>query len=101
MAFIRTLIVDDEPLACRRIRKLLEHRSEIQLVGECGNGADAVEAIRNERPDLVFLDVQMPDLDGFGVLRSVGAGEMPVVVSGDNWSHSRYSVRLPFCPDGF
>jgi len=77
---IRVLIVDDEPLARRRIRSLLEGDPEVTLVGECGNGLDAVEAIRAESPDVVFLDIQMPELDGFGVVREVGVDELPVVV---------------------
>src|SRR5215218_9856723 len=77
---IRVLIVDDEPLARRRIRSLLEDDPEFTLVGECGNGLDAVEAIRGQSPDVVFLDIQMPELDGFGVVREVGVDELPVVV---------------------
>ena len=77
---IRVLIVDDEPLARRRIRSLLEGDPDVTLVGECGNGLDAVEAIRDEAPDVVFLDIQMPELDGFGVVREVGTSAVPVVV---------------------
>ena len=77
---IRVLIVDDEPLARRRIRSLLEDDPEVALVGECGNGLDAVEAIRGEAPDVVFLDIQMPELDGFEVVREVGVNALPVVV---------------------
>ena len=77
---IRVLIVDDEPLARRRIRSLLEGDSEVEVVGEAGNGVDAVEAIRAQSPDVVFLDIQMPELDGFGVVREVGVDELPVVV---------------------
>lgn len=76
----RTLIVDDEPLARRRLRTLLRDRSEIVIVAECRNGREAVDAIVSERPDLVFLDIQMPDLDGFGVLEAVGPSQMPDVV---------------------
>jgi two-component system LytT family response regulator len=77
---IRTLIVDDEPLARERLRKLLEHEAEIELVSECASGPDAVAAIQRLAPDLVFLDVQMPELDGFGVIAAVGSGRMPLVV---------------------
>jgi two-component system LytT family response regulator len=72
--------VDDEPLARERVRKLLEQEPEIELIGECSDGASAVQAIRKESPDLVFLDVQMPELDGFGVLEQVGGDKMPAVI---------------------
>ena len=74
------MIVDDEPLARRRLRSLLSGETDVEIVGEYGNGRDAVHAIRESRPDLVFLDIQMPELDGFGVVREVGASEMPAVV---------------------
>jgi two-component system LytT family response regulator len=77
---IRTLIVDDEPLARRRLRNLLRGADEFEVVGECANGREAVSAIRERTPDLVFLDVQMPDLDGFGVLAALGPTRLPVVV---------------------
>lgn len=77
---IRTLIVDDEPLARRRLSRLLEEETEVDVVGVCASGREAVEAIRRDRPDLVFLDVQMPELDGFGVLAEVGAQRLPAVV---------------------
>lgn len=75
---LRVLIVDDEPLARRGVRARLPAGAEV--VAECGNGQDAVRAIERERPDLVFLDVQMPGLDGFGVVKAVGVDRMPVVV---------------------
>ena len=74
------MIVDDEPLARRRLRSLLSAETDVEIVGEYGNGRDAVHAIRESKPDLVFLDIQMPELDGFGVVREVGASEMPAVV---------------------
>jgi two-component system LytT family response regulator len=77
---IRALLVDDEPLARAHLRNLLSADPEITIVGEAGNGRDAVTAIRDESPDLVFLDVQMPELDGFDVVRAVGADRMPAVV---------------------
>ena len=79
-AKIKTLIVDDEPLARERLRKMLEAEPEIELLGECADGRAAVEAIQKQSPDLVFLDVQMPELDGFGVLAALAGGPMPVVV---------------------
>jgi two-component system LytT family response regulator len=77
---IRALIVDDEPLARRGIRVRLERASDVEIVGECANGPEAVAAIRDRSPDLVFLDVQMPGLDGFGVVEQVGVDRMPPVV---------------------
>jgi two-component system, LytTR family, response regulator len=77
---LRTLIVDDEPLARARLRELLDAESDVAVVGECGNGDDAVDAITRDQPDLVLLDIQMPELDGFGVVRAVGIERMPAVV---------------------
>src|SRR5688572_30922719 len=79
-AKLRAMIVDDEPLARRRLRSLLAGESDVEIIGEYGNGRDAVAAIRELKPDLVFLDIQMPELDGFGVVREVGVSEMPAVV---------------------
>ncbi len=80
MEAIRTLIVDDEVLARRRIKNLLGGRAEFQVIGECANGREAIRAIENLAPDLVFLDVQMPDLDGFGVLNELESGQLPLIV---------------------
>ena len=77
---IRTLIVDDEPIARRGLLRLLRQEADIEVVGECGDGASAVAAIGALSPDLVFLDVQMPELDGFAVVETVGAERMPAVV---------------------
>ena len=77
---IRALIVDDEPLARRGIRQLLEAYDDITVVGECRNGRDALAAFDSLAPDLVFLDIQMPELDGFEVLRARGAARMPYVI---------------------
>jgi two-component system LytT family response regulator len=77
---IRALVVDDEPLARRGICARLERAGGVEVVAECVNGGEAVSAIRNLSPDLVFLDVQMPGLDGFGVVESIGPNEMPPVV---------------------
>jgi two-component system, LytTR family, response regulator len=77
---LRTLIVDDEPLARDKVRILLAKDPEIEIIGECANGQEAVEMIERESPDLVFLDVQMPGLDGFGVLKQIGAEHAPGVV---------------------
>ena len=80
MEKIRTLIVDDEPLAREGIRLHLDDHPDFEVIGECGSGEEAVQKIETEDPDLVFLDVQMPGLDGFGVLESVGAEQLPAVV---------------------
>ena len=77
---IRTLIVDDEPLARERLRTLLQHESDIQIVGECVDGRQAVTTIASEAPDLVFLDIQMPALDGFGVLQTLEDRPLPAVI---------------------
>lgn len=77
---VRVLIVDDEPIARRGVRMHLSGHCGYEIVGECGSGVEAVVAIRSRRPDLVFLDVQMPELDGFGVIDAVGAAKMPTVV---------------------
>jgi two-component system, LytTR family, response regulator len=76
---IRTLIVDDEPLARANIAALLRGDSEISIIGECGSGTEAIEAVRNDRPALLFLDVQMPGCDGFEVLERLG-GDAPKAV---------------------
>jgi two-component system, LytTR family, response regulator len=77
---IHALIVDDEPLARRGIRVRLERAGGVEVIGECASGSEAVSVIRHLEPDLVFLDVQMPGLDGFGVVDQVGADRMPPVV---------------------
>jgi two-component system LytT family response regulator len=70
---IRALVVDDEPLARRNVTVLLRGDPDIESIEECGSGAAAIEAIRRRKPDLVFLDVQMPECDGFDVLEMLGA----------------------------
>lgn len=80
MGEIRAVIVDDEPLARRGIRQLLASHPDIVVVGECRDGREAVRALATLKPDLVFLDVQMPGLDGLGVIRVYGAERMPVTV---------------------
>src|SRR5918996_5972788 len=80
MQKIRTLIVDDEPLAREGVRLHLEDHADFEIVGECGSGEEAVQKIEAEDPDLVFLDVQMPGLDGFGVLESISGRKLPAIV---------------------
>jgi two-component system LytT family response regulator len=80
MSTLRVLIVDDEPLARKGIRQHLSGFTDIEIIGECGSGWEAVELIKAERPDIVFLDVQMPELDGFGVIEQVGVENMPELI---------------------
>ena len=87
----RVLIVDDEPLARERLRNLLEAEPVVEILGQCDNGVAAVEAIRSRQPDLVFLDVQMPELDGFGVLAALEGGPMPAVVFVT--AHDQFALR--------
>ena len=77
---LRVLIVDDESLARQRLLSLLTRVPDVEVVGECQNGLEAVASIRETRPDLVFLDVQMPELDGFDVITEVGTDKMPPVI---------------------
>jgi two-component system, LytTR family, response regulator len=74
------MVVDDEPLARQTMRLLLAREDDFAIVAECSHGADAIDAIRRERPDVLFLDVQMPEVDGFEVLRRLEPGAVPVVI---------------------
>ena len=77
---IRILLVDDEDLARQRLRALLGKRSDFEIIGECATGTEAVSSIRSLRPDVVLLDVQMPELDGFDVISEIGPSNMPTVI---------------------
>ena len=88
---IRTLIVDDEPLGRERIRTLLGDDADIEVVGECSNGRQAVAAIERTLPDLVYLDVQMPEMDGFAVLNAIASERMPAIIFVT--AYDRYAVR--------
>ena len=88
---LRALIVDDEAVARKRVRRLLSAEESITVVAECADGATAVEAIASEQPDLVFLDIQMPELDGFEVIRRLDAGKLPAIVFVT--AHDRYALR--------
>lgn len=77
---IRALIIDDERPARARLRQLLRDEADVQVVGECANGRQAIAAIRKERPEVVFLDVQMPRLSGFDVCAALTADELPLVI---------------------
>lgn len=91
MREIRTLLVDDEPLANEGLRVLLQRYADVRLIGECRDGRDAVKQIRQHAPDVVFLDVQMPELDGFGVLRELGCNLSSVLVFVT--AHDEYALR--------
>jgi len=77
---LRLLIVDDEPVARRRLRRLAREIGDIDIAGEAGDGASAVSAIRTLKPDIVLLDVQMPEMDGFQVLEAIGRETLPAVI---------------------
>jgi two-component system, LytTR family, response regulator len=88
---IRALLIDDEPFARERLRQLLEGDPDIEIAGECGDGLAAVAMIKERSPDLLFLDIQMPELDGFGVLERVGAVGTPVVIF--LTAYDKYALR--------
>jgi two-component system LytT family response regulator len=107
---IRVLVVDDEPIARRRVRRLLRLEPDVDQVDEVGSGGEAIAAIKKERPDLVLLDVQMPDVDGFGVVDALGAEQMPPTIFVT--AYNEYAVRAfdvnaidyllkPYDPDRF
>jgi two-component system LytT family response regulator len=77
---IRAAIVDDEPLARRRIRNLLVEARDVEVIAECANGKEAIGSLEESPPDLLFLDIQMPEIDGFDVLRAIGVGRVPVLI---------------------
>jgi len=88
---VRVVIVDDEELARRGIRKRLERFPDVDVLAECGNGRQAIDAIRRYSPDLVFLDVQMPGKTGFDVIESVGWEAFPYVIFVT--AHDRYAIQ--------
>jgi two-component system LytT family response regulator len=88
---VRALIVDDEGLARRRIRRLLRPHRDVEIAGDCGSGSEAIEMAHDLVPDLLFLDVQMPDLDGFAVLRALGSRRPAAVVF--TTAYDEYAVR--------
>ena len=77
---IKVMIVDDEPPARNKIRELLKTETDVDIIAECSNGREAVEAVASKPPDLLFLDIQMPELDGFGVIEALGPENLPAVV---------------------
>lgn len=107
---LRALVVDDEMLARQRIRHLLRRSTDIEVVGECANGLEAVKAIEELAPDLVFMDIQMPELDGFGVVEAVGPDHMPptlFITAYDQHALRAFEVHAvdyllkPFSPERF
>ena len=107
---IRVLIIDDEPPARAKVRRFLAADPEVELVGEAGSGPEAVAAIRTIAPDLIFLDVQMPGLDGFGVLEALDGQPLPHVVfvtAFDEYAVQAFEVHAldyllkPFAPERF
>jgi len=88
---VRTLIVDDEPLGRERLRQLLAAQPEIELLGECADGRQAVAAIHEQSPELIFLDIQMPELDGFAVLEAINTDPMPIIVFVT--AHDKFALR--------
>lgn len=88
---IRAIIADDEPLARERIRSLLADEPDVEVVAECSNGAQTLKATQERRPDLLFLDVQMPRLNGFEVLEALEPGQIPVVIF--TTAHDEHAIR--------
>jgi two-component system LytT family response regulator len=87
---IRVLLSDDETLARERLRSLLEEEQDLEIVAECGDGKSAITTIRRERPDLVFLDIQMPEIDGFGVVQEM-LDDMPLTIFVT--AYDRYAMK--------
>jgi two-component system, LytTR family, response regulator len=88
---MRVLIVDDEPWARKRIATLLKAEADVEMVGECSGGAEAVRTITERVPDLVFLDVQMPEVDGFEVVEAIGPDQMPLVIFAT--AYDKYAIQ--------
>jgi two-component system LytT family response regulator len=91
MTRVRALIVDDEPLARTRLQRLLRNRRDVEVVGTAGNADEAIEKITELTPDLIFLDIQMPGLGGFEVLREIGGSGRPFVMF--TTAHAQYALR--------
>jgi len=91
MPEIRVLVADDEPLARRGVRQMLAPHADVKVVGESRNGMETLRALETLKPDLLFLDVQMPEMDGFAVLRARGAERMPAVIFVT--AHDEFAVR--------
>lgn len=107
---MKALIIDDEELARRRVLNLLEEVEEIEVIGECSNGKTAIKKINSERPDLIFLDINMKDMNGFEVLKQVEVSPKPIVIfvtAYDNYALKAFDVEAfdfllkPFKDDRF
>jgi len=88
---IRVLLSDDEALARERLRGLLEDEPDLEIVAECGDGKSAISLIKREKPDLVFLDIQMPEIDGFGVVSALREGPLPLTIFVT--AYDRYAMK--------
>lgn len=88
---VRTIIADDEPLARKKVHLLLDSEPEVSIVAECSDGKQTISAVKTCRPDLLLLDIQMPDLDGFQVLSEISSKEMPVVIFTS--AYDQYAIR--------
>lgn len=88
---LRAIIADDEPLARERVRSLLAEEPDVEIVAECANGAQTLKGTQENRPDLLFLDVQMPRLNGFEVLEALGPEQIPVVIF--TTAHDEHAIR--------
>ena len=88
---LKTIIVEDEPIARDVLRIMLQDFSQVEVLCECCNGLEAVDTIRTLKPDLVFLDVRIPDLDGLGVIREIGVSKMPAVIFVT--AYDKYAVK--------
>ncbi len=80
MTEIKVIVVDDEPVARRGLRQYLEEQTSANIVAECSHGQEAIDTIRSAKPDLVFLDIKMPKVDGFEVIKQIGPEKMPAVI---------------------
>jgi two-component system LytT family response regulator len=110
VADIRVIVADDEPVARHGLTRMLAGHPDVAVVGESRNGGEAVRAIRTQRPDLVFLDIRMPELDGFEVLRALAPEPLPLVVfitAFDDYAVRAFDVHAidylvkPFSDDRF
>ncbi len=91
MTKIRALIVDDEPLARERVKRFLAGEPDVEVIGECSDGIQTVEAIETLKPDLIFLDIQIPEADGFAVIEKIGVEKLPPVIF--ITSYDQYALR--------
>jgi two-component system LytT family response regulator len=91
MPVYRCIIVDDEPLARQGLRRALESDRELRVVAECGDGVEAIRKIGEQRPDLVLLDIEMPEVDGFDVVAALGRGRLPAIIFVT--AYNRYAIE--------